>query len=66
MSKKMQYTNHPQRPDTGDDRPDGVLFASEGQTGWGRVRYLEDYKQGKSEKNFHHLHDRFADPEDAA
>ena len=55
-----------QRPDISDVRPKGVLFSTEGSTGWGRVRNLGNYKAGKSEKDFRHLHGRFVGPEDAA
>jgi hypothetical protein len=34
------------RPDLKDDRPKGVLFSTEGSTGWGRKRDLGDYKGG--------------------
>jgi hypothetical protein len=54
------------RPDIRDDIPHGVLFSEVGQTGWGRRRGLGDYKEGKKEDDFSHLHDKFADPEDAA
>jgi nitrous oxide reductase len=51
------------RPDVEDKRPKGVLFSTEGSTGWGFIRRLEDYKEGKLEGDFHHLHNRFHDPE---
>jgi hypothetical protein len=54
------------RPDLEDKRPKGVLFSSEGSTGWGRIRRLGNYKAGKKEGDFSHLHEKFADPEDAA
>jgi hypothetical protein len=54
------------RPDIRDDIPHGVLFSEVGQTGWGRRRDLGDYKTGKKEGDFSHLHDKFADPEEAA
>jgi hypothetical protein len=55
-----------QRPDIKDDRPKGVLFSTAGQTGWHRRRDLGDYKGGKKEGDFSHLHHKFADPEEAA
>jgi hypothetical protein len=54
------------RPDVKDDRPKGMLFSTEGSTGWGRRRNLGDYKEGKKEGDFSHMHDKFADPEDVA
>jgi hypothetical protein len=54
------------RPDIRDDRPKGVLFSAAGQTGWRRRRNLGDYKEGKKEGDFSHLHDKFADPGDAS
>jgi hypothetical protein len=47
------------RPEVEDKRPKGVLFSTEGSTGWGFIRRLEDYKQGKREADFHHLHSKF-------
>jgi hypothetical protein len=47
------------RPDIRDDRPKGVLFSTQGSTGWGRVRNLGDYKGNKKEGDFSHLHDKF-------
>ena len=47
------------RPDLEDKRPKGVLFSTEGATGWGRKRDLGNYKEGKSEKDFRHLHSKF-------
>jgi len=56
------------RLDLVDARPKGVLFSTEGSSGWGNVRELGTYKEdrGWSEHDFSHLHDKFADPEDAA
>jgi hypothetical protein len=51
------------RPDIKDDRPKGVLFSTEGSTGWGRRRDLGNYKGAKSEKDFRHLHDKFTEEE---
>jgi hypothetical protein len=51
------------RPDIRDDRPKGVLFSTEGSTGWGRRRDLGDYKGDKKEGDFHHLHDKFTEEE---
>jgi hypothetical protein len=47
------------RPDISDDRPKGVLFSTEGSTGWHRRRDLGNYKGSKSEKNFDHLNEKF-------
>jgi hypothetical protein len=47
------------RPDLEDVRPKGVLFSTEGSTGWGFIRNLGNYKAGKSEKDFRHLHEKF-------
>ena len=55
-----------QRPELVDKRPQGVLFSTAGQTGWRRRRDLGNYKGNKKEGDFSHLHDKFADPEDAA
>jgi hypothetical protein len=46
-------------------RPHGTLFHDTGQTSWGRRRIITK-PQGVSEHDFHHLHGKFADPEDAA
>ena len=58
------------RPDMNDDRPTGALFSTEGSSGWGNVRDIKNHKVGasgqKSESDFSHLHDRFADPGDDA
>jgi hypothetical protein len=51
------------RPDIKDDRPKGVLFSTEGSTGWGWIRNLGDYKEGKKEGDFSHLHDKFTEEE---
>jgi hypothetical protein len=55
-----------QHPELVDRRPQGVLFSTAGQTGWRRRRDLRYYKGSKTEGDFHHLHDRFVGPEDAA
>jgi hypothetical protein len=55
-----------QRPELVDRRPRRLLFSTAGQTGWRRRRNLGDYKGDKKEGGFSHLHDKFADPEDAA
>jgi hypothetical protein len=47
-------------------RDENVLFHNTGSTGWGRRRNLGDYKGNKKEGDFSHLHDKFADPGDAA
>jgi hypothetical protein len=55
------------RPELVDKRPQGVLFSTAGQTGWRRRRDdLRYYKGNKKEGDFSHLHDKFADPGDAA
>jgi hypothetical protein len=59
VSKKKRLVNQKNRPDIKDDRPKGVLFSTEGSTGWRRRRDLGDYKGNKSEKNFDHLNDKF-------
>jgi hypothetical protein len=35
------------RPEISDDRPQGILFSTQGSTGWGRRRNLGDYKGNK-------------------
>lgn len=52
------------RPDMKDDRPKGVLFSTEGSTGWGWIRNIHDHKAGKREGDFHHLHSKFWSPGD--
>jgi hypothetical protein len=47
------------RPDIGDEIPQGVLFSEVGQTGWGRRRDLGNYKGNKKEGDFSHLHEKF-------
>jgi hypothetical protein len=54
------------RPELVDKRPQGVLFGTVGSTWWRRRRNLGDYKGNKKEGDFSHLHDKFADPGDAA
>jgi hypothetical protein len=51
------------RPDIRDDRPKGVLFSTEGSTGWRRRRDLGNYKGNKTEGDFSHLHDKFTEEE---
>jgi hypothetical protein len=51
------------RPDIRDDRPKGVLFSTEGSTGWRRHRDLGDYKGNKKEGDFSHLHEKFTEEE---
>jgi hypothetical protein len=53
-----------QRPVMTDARPRRVMFSYVGSTGWRRRRDLGNYKGNKSEKNFDHLNEKFADPED--
>jgi hypothetical protein len=47
------------RPDIKDDRPKGVLFSTEGSTGWNHIRNIHYHKGNKSEKNFDHLNEKF-------
>jgi hypothetical protein len=48
------------RPETVDVRPKDVMFSTAGQTGWAQKRRdIRDHKEGKSEKNFEHLHSKF-------
>jgi hypothetical protein len=54
------------RPELVDRRPQGVLFSTAGQTGWRRRRDLGNYKGTKKERDFSHLHDKFAGTEDEA
>jgi hypothetical protein len=46
------------RPDI-RPRNQGVLFHATGSTGWRRRRNLGDYKEGKKESDFSHLHEKF-------
>jgi hypothetical protein len=62
---KREVRARENRPDIKDDRPKGVLFSTEGSTGWHRRRNLGNYKGNKKEADFSHLHDKFADPGDA-
>lgn len=52
------------RPDMKMNISNGVMFSAEGSTGWGRIRNLGDYKGNKSEKDFHHLHEKFTEEEE--
>ena len=54
------------RPEYVDKIPREVLFSTQGSTGWRRRRALRGYKGNKSEQNFSHLNDKFANPEDVA
>ena len=54
------------RPELVDQRPRWALFSTVGSTWWRRRRNLGDYKEGKKEGDFSHLHGKFADPEDVA
>jgi hypothetical protein len=47
------------RPDLEDKRPKGVLFSTEGSSGWNNVRNLRDYKAGMKEGDFHEHHHKF-------
>jgi hypothetical protein len=51
------------RPEIRDDRPQGILFNTQGSTWWGRIRQLGDYKGNKKERDFSHLHDKFTEEE---
>jgi hypothetical protein len=55
-----------QRPESVDVRPKDAMFHSAGQTGWLGRRDIHNHKGNLSEKDFHHLHDKFADPGDDA
>jgi hypothetical protein len=71
LRDKITYENRrvvraQNRPDIRDDRPKGVLFSTEGSTGWRRRRDLGGYKGSKKEGDFSHLHEKFADPGDDA
>jgi hypothetical protein len=54
------------RPEFMDKRPRWALFPTAGQTGWRRRRDISTHKGNKKEGDFSHLHEKFADPEDAA
>jgi hypothetical protein len=66
MNERRPVTQARNRPDIRDLIPKGVLFSTEGPTGWGRKRDLGNYKEGKSEHDFSHLNAKWVDPEDAA
>jgi hypothetical protein len=51
------------RPDIRDDRPKGVLFSTEGSTGWHCRRDISTHKGNKKEGDFSHLHDKFTEEE---
>jgi len=56
-----------QRPDLVDKRPKDALFSTAGQTGWAQKRRdIRNHKGNMKEGDFHHLHDKLAEPEDAA
>jgi len=65
VTEKRRVVKGKNRPDIKDDRPKGVLFSTGGSTGWHRRRNLGDYKGNKKEGDFSHLHDKFADQEEA-
>ena len=54
------------RPERVDKRPRWALFSTQGSTGWRRRRDISTHKGNRKEGDFSHLHDKFADPEDAA
>jgi hypothetical protein len=54
------------RPERVDKRPRWALFSTQGSTGWRRRRDISTHKGNRKEGDFSHLHDRFADPEDAS
>jgi hypothetical protein len=58
----LEDTGAENRPAMKPRQPGEILFADAGQTGWGRIRNLGDYKGTKSESNFAHLHNQFFDP----
>jgi len=51
------------RPEIRDDRPQGILFGTQGSTWWGRIRRLGAYKGNKKEADFSHLHEKFTEAE---
>ena len=55
----MDTSKKVNRPDICDLIPKGVMFSTEGSTGWGRRRNLGNYKKGRSEHDFHDQHHRF-------
>jgi hypothetical protein len=55
-----------QRPVMTDARPRRVMFSYVGSTGWRRRRDIRNHKGHRTEADFSHLHEKFADPEDAA
>jgi hypothetical protein len=58
MSRKRRVVRAANRPDI-RPRNQGVLFHNTGATGWRRRRNLGDYKEGKKESDFSHLHEKF-------
>jgi hypothetical protein len=60
MIEKRRAVRTANRPDI-RPRNQGVLFHNTGATGWGRIRHLGDYKQGRSEHDFRDQHDRFTE-----
>jgi hypothetical protein len=60
MIEKRRAVRTANRPDI-RPRNQGVLFHNTGPTGWWRIRNLGDYKQGRSEHNFEHLHNLFTE-----
>jgi hypothetical protein len=54
------------RPELVDKRPRWAFFSTVGSTGWRRRRDISTHKGNKKEGDFSHLHEKFADPEDAA
>jgi hypothetical protein len=54
------------RPESVDRRPRWALFSTQGSTGWRRRRDISTHKGTKTEGDFRHLHDKFADPEEVA
>ena len=60
---RLKSNNRPARV---DKRPRWALFSTQGSTGWRRRRDISTHKRNKTEADFSHLHDKFADPEDSA
>jgi hypothetical protein len=55
------------RPESVDKRPRQAMFSVQGSSGWRRRRDIRNHKgNNMKEGDFSHLHNKFADPEDAA
>ena len=53
------------RPESVDKRPRWALFSTQGSTGWRRRRDIRNHKGHRTEGDFSHLHDKFADQAEA-